>query len=214
MPNTITEISPNTSILHDKYIQIALFLTACFTIIAVLVSTDLVDTLDIKITSSFANFHLDWLDSTLRFFTYIGNFEGIVIVTALACGFMYTAGHKFKAKLFLAIVVSSQIINPILKLIFGRDRPSIFDKVTIPDSLSFPSGHSFSAAAVYGFMLFLFARMTRRFSLPLTIAGFIVPLTIGFSRVYLGAHWASDVAGGLLLGYALCFTGLYLLEKE
>lgn len=87
------------------------------------------------------------------------------------------------------------------KYLAGRARPEFLD-VASATSPSFPSGHSMSAMAVYGFLAFVLARHGPQGKLsvmaPLALAALI--LLIGFSRIYLSVHYASDVIGGFLVG--------------
>jgi membrane-associated phospholipid phosphatase len=88
-----------------------------------------------------------------------------------------------------------------VKLLVGRTRPEFLEVATAA-SPSFPSGHSMSAMAVYGFLAFVLARHgpagPLSIAAPLALAVLIV--LIGFSRMFLSLHYASDVAGGFLIG--------------
>lgn len=105
----------------------------------------------------------------------------------------------------------------LLKWIFGRARPAT--RLYDPVGASFPSGHSFAAAILYGFLIYLLWRVTtndaaRALGTALLIA---VILAIGTSRILLNVHWVSDVLGGLVIGLAwLVFSLLvtYVLRQR
>ena len=97
---------------------------------------------------------------------------------------------------WLAAIGLAEILVKVLKFTLHRLRPSLlYDGV---ERFSFPSGHATTSVVVYGFLAFLICREQRarvRNSIALTAA--LVIALIAFSRLYLGAHWASDVIAGI-----------------
>jgi undecaprenyl-diphosphatase len=96
------------------------------------------------------------------------------------------------------------ILTPILQMLVNRSRPPA-DLLGIGDpftGFSFPSGHTFQTFVLFGFLIYLatvlISRMWLRRSIQVFLAFLI--LAMGISRVYLGAHWPSDVLGSYLLG--------------
>src|SRR5262249_13943541 len=106
-------------------------------------------------------------------------------------------------------------LNSAIKGALHRARPGELSYAGWSE-FSFPSGHSTTNLVLYGFLAFLVARELppgRRVPLVLAIAGFV--LLIAFSRLYLGAHWLSDVIGGLAFGTAwLTALGLSYLRRR
>ena len=100
--------------------------------------------------------------------------------------------------------------NTLLKLLFARPRPSVFPPLVVESSFSFPSGHTMSAVAFYGLLsLLLWQRNKIGWAV---LPGLWVPL-VALSRVYLGAHYPSDVLASLAVG-TVYLVGLILFLNE
>ena len=122
----------------------------------------------------------------------------------------------------MTIAIAAVLLVGPLKALIARPRPSalIIDFIPIKTGgLSFPSGHSVLSAGVYGFLLVIIL-MELKGALRIVTASCVIILValIGLSRIYLGAHYLSDVIGGLLLGSAWCtllaIFFLYTLDKK
>ncbi len=105
---------------------------------------------------------------------------------------------------FLVGVGAGALANRILKAAIGRPRPTdeLIEVLIEYPNLSFPSGHVVFYVQFFGFLLYLVARQTRpgwQRSMAMFLVGWPITL-VGMSRVYLGAHWPSDVLGGYLVG--------------
>ncbi len=102
------------------------------------------------------------------------------------------------AYLVLALGLGTQV-NVLLKLVFARARPQFDDPLVTLTSLSFPSGHAAGTTLLYGSVLVLLAHHPRWYRRVLPFAVAMVVL-VCFSRVYLGAHYFSDVLAGVSVG--------------
>jgi undecaprenyl-diphosphatase len=140
----------------------------------------------------------------MREMTHLGTGAVVIVVVGVAALFLWHTEHKHSARLLLASTVGGIILNNALKLLFHRERPSVFEWGTTVASSSFPSGHAMSATVVYGTIAYLVARLQKnRWSRALTlITAFALILTICFTRLYLGVHYPSDVVGGIIVGLA------------
>jgi undecaprenyl-diphosphatase len=108
---------------------------------------------------------------------------------------------------------------PLLKMAFRRHRPSFDDAFLIFQDYSFPSGHTLAATLLYGLLaVFAFLAFDTWPSRVLAVLGaFVMVLLAGFSRLYLGAHYLSDVLGGVAAGVAwlaLSFTLVDTLRRS
>ena len=146
----------------------------------------------------------DWLTALMKFFTFVGSTEAAAVIALLAMiAIRKRLNNKREALLFVIAVACAGLFNVLLKAWFQRPRPEL--GLIEAGGFSFPSGHSMGAFALYGLLAYLlrrqFAGRLER-SLWLGFSAAMI-LCIGFSRIYLGVHYPSDVIGGFLAGSCL-----------
>ena len=109
-------------------------------------------------------------------------------------------------------------LSSVLKLIIARPRPDVL-KLVIEDTYSFPSGHTIAISTLIGFLIFLIwqekGRLNKNLKVVLTVFLSIVALLVMLSRIYLGAHYFSDILGGIIISILVLFNfyGLFCLKK-
>jgi len=132
---------------------------------------------------------------------------GILVVVILR-----HARHYRQANFYLWVTLSGWAFNLLLKQLISRPRPDIIPHLSGAGWFSFPSGHAMLAPLVYGVGAMLLATLLRHPAsrTALKIGALALVLGIGFSRVYLGVHYPSDVVAGFLAGggWALVWWGL------
>jgi membrane-associated phospholipid phosphatase len=156
-----------------------------------------------------------WLDRLMPVITHGGDWWMLLLVTLVGAAFLrFRHQHKLEAALLLIAYSFSRLLDPLLKLAFQRNRPQLWEVLARPTSYSFPSGHALSSTIVYGFAAYLLVQLysQRRWSYWLAAAAWI--FLIGFSRVYLGVHWPSDVVAGFVLGFVLVYVSAYWHKKS
>ncbi|WP_295728535.1 phosphatase PAP2 family protein [uncultured Limosilactobacillus sp.] len=123
------------------------------------------------------------------------------------------SGRRFAWQVLLT-TGSGILLNRLVKELVQRPRPSV-DILMHYSGYSFPSGHSSAAALVLGCLILLTCRVTRRIWIKFTITAILILLilAIGFSRIYVGAHYPSDVLAGWCLGTSIV-TGFQLLFQR
>jgi undecaprenyl-diphosphatase len=133
-------------------------------------------------------------------FVALTQLGGIYLVAgvSLAMVVYLVLKKKYYKALFVAVSIGGvALVNVLLKTLFDRSRPDLWQHLVTETSFSFPSGHA-SASAALAFTVVLLLWNTRWRTLSLSIGALYV-VTIGFSRMYLGVHFPSDILGGWLL---------------
>lgn len=170
--------------------------------------------LDLPIVRYLAAHRTAWLTTTMRDLTWIGSTAVVlplVVVVGLA---VRSRTRSWAAMVRLTLTLGGAIaLSDLVKLLVGRARPQVGQLVSTATGYSFPSGHATQIAAVAVTLASLGAARTSSWSAKVTMwaAAALVCLVVGFSRVYLGVHWPTDVAGGYALGSlwaALCALAL------
>ena len=143
-----------------------------------------------------------WLQEAVRDITALGSYTVLSIVTFSSAAYLWLARQRRVAFFILAAASGAILCVTLLKIGFDRPRPDLVPHIMTAETPSFPSGHSTAAAAVYLTLGALLARFQTRRRLRLFFVGVAVAITVlvGFSRVYLGVHWPSDVVAGWTLG--------------
>jgi undecaprenyl-diphosphatase len=134
--------------------------------------------------------------------TQLGSHVAIGAAAGITALMMLRRGRRHDAWTVAVSTGGAMAINTILKNIFRRRRPiEMARRIKLPKSHSFPSGHSLLSAATYPIVAH---HLVERESLPVqalahSLAAMIV-ISVGFSRVYFGVHFPSDVLGGFAVG--------------
>lgn len=176
-----------------------------------------------------ADLRIDVLLATFRhpltaaFFLWVallGENVTVVAITIVACIFLYIWHKRPYIPGIVLATAGSGLMTYVVKILVHRARPSGIIPFFTETSFSFPSGHATSAVALYGFLVYFFLHTHRPkkekwFTLFLSL---LTIASIGFSRLYLGVHFFSDVWGGYLIGAFWLVVGIgiteWLKEKE
>ena len=147
---------------------------------------------------------IPWLEATMLELTFLGTGTVVVTIAGVAGLFLALTRQRTAAALLLWSTLGAILLNNVLKTLFVRPRPELFSWGTHVRTTSFPSGHAMSAAAIYGTVAFLAARLAtqRRTRTAIYVGAALIVCIVAASRVYLGVHYPTDVAAGLVVGLA------------
>lgn len=159
------------------------------------------------------------LTDAMKFISLLASWPVVMgICLFLAIYFVRNRSHYRLLALTLTIPVG-MLLSVMLKFAFHRSRPTWDDPILMIESFSFPSGHAMAASLLYGFLAAFGVRKAQAWRwrvLAVLAAGMLVVL-IGFSRLYLGVHYLSDVLAGMAAGsawLALCLTVVGTLRRH
>lgn len=145
-----------------------------------------------------------WLREAMRDLTALGSFVGLGFMTMTACLTLWLCRHRPLAIGLAVNVLAAVLASTFLKTGIARARPDIVEHQALTFTASFPSGHAFLSAVVLLSIAGFVGLASRRDDITrLCVAlAWTLILLIGFSRLYLGVHWPTDVLAGWLLGLA------------
>jgi undecaprenyl-diphosphatase len=160
-----------------------------------------------------------WLHGAALDITALGSATVLGLTVLAVCGFLALQGLFRYAVFVLVSSVGGWFLNAALKAVFSRPRPDIVPHLREVMTLSFPSGHALTSAAVFLTLGVLLMRVAQR---PLTRfyclgVAMLATALVGASRVYLGVHYPTDVLAGWLIGLSwalLCWIVERALERR
>lgn len=154
---------------------------------------------------------------------YVVSYLGAPVLAAVVTGVLLLFAWRREWHRAIAVAVATGgglVLSNVLKLVFHRGRPDTATEFITRHTWSFPSGHAMNSMITYGFLtVLLLDHVAGRRRRRTVIMGAAVLIgAIGFSRVYLGVHYMSDVAGGWLAGGAwliVCATAYrFMLARK
>lgn len=174
--------------------------------------------LDDNITAWFV-IHATSLQTTMaRIITFFGS-VGFLTTASVLVGVVLAIRRSFYRLLALVLAVGGgALLNLAVKHLFHRQRPVLEDPLVTLSSYGFPSGHTMGATIFYGVLALIVTYSIRTWSRRVLVgwlAAFVIAL-IGASRIYLGAHYFTDVIGAIAIGLAwlsFCWTGVETLRR-
>lgn len=139
------------------------------------------------------------LTSAMRGLSFLGSTWFLTIATTIVIVCFALRKWGREARLFALTMIGAALLNISLKLAFKRERPIPFFDLSTPETYSFPSGHALTSCVFFGALAAMLAARikNRRFRTIVWIVCSTMFLLIGFSRIYLGVHYTTDVIAGL-----------------
>ncbi len=207
----------------DGYL--GLHLTAGFAIALIaglsfqLIADEVFETPGIRSADAAAQAYVDSIDSPemtalIRGITFFGNSSSVLVLSLTVGLILFFRRSRRRLYAFASIMAGGGLLNVLLKHGFQRVRPDV-SHLVVAHGYSFPSGHAMGSMLFFGGLAYVvfFTAQRRPFWRVVGILGcFVATLLIGASRIYLGVHYLSDVAAGLVAG--LCWIGICVSGTE
>ncbi|WP_374439278.1 bifunctional DedA family/phosphatase PAP2 family protein [Pseudomonas panipatensis] len=153
------------------------------------------------------------MDPLMVALTRLGDFRTQLIVGLVLCGLLLALRRRRHALFAGACLLGTGLLNATLKHLFSRARPEVIADPL--NAFSMPSGHSSASFACFLVLAVLASReATPRVRLTWLLLAMLPAAAIAGSRLYLGAHWPSDVIAGALLAATVCASGLWLSQRR
>ena len=148
------------------------------------------------------------LDGAMLFITALGD-PGMVITVFISTVVWLGMKRRYSDGIrFLIICAGGILINQVMKLFFAKPRPELWTRLISEHSFSFPSGHAVGSIVVYGFIAYILAKELPVYRRYLYAIASILTIAIGFSRLYLGVHYPTDIIAGYGVGILWLITCL------
>lgn len=172
----------------------------------------LLDQFDTKVTAAITSWP-KWLRPFMLFSTHIGGPVATVGIGLflVGIGLGRSGDDLFNTGL---IIVCTIIVGSLLKLLLKRRRPLTYIVKWPFMTFSFPSGHTVGSVVAYGALTYLFFGMGGIIGVLGAVIAGILTVVVGISRVYLGAHFPSDVAAGWVVGGAGLLLIILMLKPS
>lgn len=173
--------------------------------------------IDLEVSNAIQKRTNGYKDHFMVFISWFGHTPISIFMVVLVAATFYYFKYRREA-IFTVLTLTSGIVSTAIKILVNRPRPTAkFVRILeIAKQQSFPSGHTLFYTFFFGFMILLMVHLksiNRRVRVVvITLSGWMIVL-IPYSRIYLGAHWASDVCGGLIMG-VICLMVLNYFYKS
>jgi undecaprenyl-diphosphatase len=169
---------------------------------------------DAAVGSFFFGLRSPRLTRVMEVVTFFGDWKFIVFATAAVGAGLLLRHHPVSALLFMGSVIGGFALNSALKIAFSRARPQLWRALVQETTYSFPSGHAAMSTVFFGGLAAVVFHLSRRRLHRVLAVGVASVFVAGVaaSRIYIGAHWATDTFAGVLVG--LFWVSLYAAGTE
>jgi membrane-associated phospholipid phosphatase len=189
-----------------------------FILLTVVVSLFPPSVIDLEFSEEIQEHQFPLLDFVMKVVSYPGYMPYAAIMVAVTALVFYATKHK-KEALFVVLTTGAVLVSTMAKALVDRPRPAkeLVRIILATQQQSFPSGHVMFYVVFFGFLTLLMY-MLKHISKPVRLIVSVFNMTLIFiipiSRIYLGAHWFTDVLGGFLLGILYLYGLSYFYLKQ
>jgi len=198
---------------NRKWIIIGLILL--FVLLSILICTNLIKPFDTFMYELITLGMNDIVTIIYKVITFLGSTLFIVLLCVFFLILFIILKKKNIGLIISSVLIISTIFNNLLKIIFCRTRPDVI-KLVHESSYSFPSGHTMASVSMYGILIYILVKsnINKKIKVTLITILSVLPILVGLSRVYLGAHYISDIIGGFLVSIILLLIETYIIDKK
>jgi len=159
------------------------------------------------------------LNKAMMIITSLGSTPIISGITVLTFFLLLWRRYWYRLLALVLTIPGGMLLNLLLKSAFARQRPTFENPIVTLTSYGFPSGHTMAATLLYGALavFVILAIQAWRWRMLAVLVAWLVILLVGFSRIYLGTHYLSDVLAAIAVGVAwlaLCLTAVDTLRRR
>jgi membrane-associated phospholipid phosphatase len=168
-------------------------------------------------TSLLLNIH-QWaspvLDRIMLSITSLGDPEFVVAIIILSAGWLLWRRQLAEVTILTLACLGALILNQGMKLLFTRPRPTLWPSLLHETSFGFPSGHALGSVVLYGLLAYFYAVYRPHHAKRIYFCSALLIGSIGFSRLYLGVHYPTDIVAGYITGWLWLMTCIELLRLQ
>lgn len=172
--------------------------------------------LDYNVAIIIISWRSDFFDSLFLFITRLGSWYIITFLFIITAVLFILYSKSKLIKPFFICLLGSGLMSLIIKFLVDRSRPSL-DLALYSEKLpSFPSAHATLILVFFGFLTYCIwrFRISRVIKIIMMIVFIVIIIFVGFSRIYLGVHFLSDIIGGYLVGLLWLLIAMYISRKS
>lgn len=164
--------------------------------------------IDIFLSQSIYHIRTPWLTEIMKGISFLGA-EFTLIIASLGIILLAIIHRKREAVFFTGVLLLGALLNHVLKILYQRPRPDIDPLISL-SSFSFPSAHAMNAFIFYAVVSYFVFHITKRTLLSVVVVAIAISiiLLVGFSRIYLGVHYPSDVLAGYFAGFCIFVSAI------
>lgn len=141
-----------------------------------------------------------FLDATTAALTQLGGVVGVLVLAFGGAALLWTRHKRKKAVILVLGVAGATLLNTMLKTVFQRDRPQLWERIVTENSFSFPSGHAMVSSALALSIIVIF--WSTRWRLVALVSALLYMVTIALTRLYLGVHYPTDIVAAWVVSSA------------
>lgn len=147
-------------------------------------------------------------------FTKLGEVWAMIVLSLIVICYLKLKKYNIETLFFAVTMILSGTLNPLLKNIFDRERPTLLRLIDI-SGFSFPSGHAMGSTAFFGSLIYVIFRVANKSIRPYLMGLCVICIAmISSSRVYLGVHYPTDIIAGIIGGVICIMLTQSMLRKK